>query len=114
MLPFWLLSVDDLCLLLEVDDVRQISIVEKALKLVSYFSRDDESVINQKNDIIARCLLAVIFSSSNNSEVRNTIVTVLTKFYTKDINLDVVLTKGGCSRTIRQCIFVEQTGRFAD
>ena len=114
MIPFWLLSVDDICLLLDVDDVRQISIIEKALKLVSFFSRNDDSVITQKNDIIARCLLDVIFSSSNNSEVRNTIVTVLTKFYTKDINLDVVLTKGGWSRTIRQCIFVEQTGKFAD
>ena len=114
MIPFWLLSVDDICLLLDVDDARQIAIIEKALKLVSYFCKKDEDVINQKNDIIARCLLDVIFSSSNNSEVRNTIVTVLTKFYTKDINLDVVLTKGGWSRTIRQCIFVEQTGKFAD
>lgn len=113
-IPFWLLSVDDICLLLEVDDVRQISIVEKALKLVSYFSQEADKVIQQKNDIIARCLLDIIFSSSNNSEVRNRIVTVLTQFNTNDINLEVTLTKGGWSRNIRQCIFVDDSGKFAD
>ena len=114
MLPFWLLSVDDICLLLEVDDVRQISIIEKALKLVSFFSQRSDSVIGQKNDIIARCLLDIIFSSGNISEVRNVIVNVLTKFGTKDINLDVSLTKGGWARTIRQCIAVDSSGKFAD
>ena len=114
MIPFWLLSVDDLCLLLDVDDVRQISIIEKALKLVCYFSQNSDNVVVQKNDIIARCLLDVIFSSGNNSEVRNVIVNVLTKFCTKDINLDISLTKGGWSRTIRQCIFIDSSGKFAD
>lgn len=113
-IPFWLLTVDDICLMLDVDDTRQISIIEKALKLVSYFSKEAEKVIEQKNDIIARCLLDVIFSSSNHSEVRNRIVTVLTKFNTSDINLDINLTKGGWTRSLRQCIFVEDNGRFAD
>ena len=113
-IPFWLLTVDDICLLLDVDDIRQISIIEKALKLVSYFSRESEKVIEQKNDIIARCLLDIIFSYSNNSEVRNRIVTVLTKFNTSDINLEITLTKGGWTRSLRQCIFVEDSGKFAD
>ena len=114
MIPFWLLTVDDICLLLEVDDVRQISIIEKALKLVSFFCQSSDRVIQQKNDIIARCLLDIIFSSSNNSEIRNRIVSVLTQFGTNDINLEVVLTKGGWSRTIRQCIYVDDSGKFAD
>ena len=114
MIPFWLLSVDDICLLLDVDDVRQISIVEKALKLVGYFTQHSESVLAQKNDIIARCILDVIFSSGNNNEVRNIIINILTKFSTKDINLDITLTKGGWSRTIRQCLFVDASGKFAD
>ena len=113
-IPFWLLSVDDICLLLDVDDIRQISIIEKALKLVSYFSKKEDSVVEQKNDIIARSLLDIIFSSSNNSEVRNRIVTVLTKFGTDDINLEVNLTKGGWTRSLRQCIFVDSEGKFAD
>ena len=114
MIPFWLLTVDDICLLLEVDDMRQIAIVEKALKLVSFFCQNGNRVLEQKNDIIARCLLDIIFSTGNNSEIRNRIVSVLTQFGTDDINLEVVLTKGGWSRNIRQCLYVDDSGKFAD
>ena len=75
-IPFWLLGVDDICLLLNVNDTRQIPIIEKALKLVCYFCKNDESVIKQKNDIIARSLLDVIFSGKNHSETRNKIVSM--------------------------------------
>lgn len=112
--PFWLLGVDDLCLLMGVTTKEQIPIVEKALKLVSYFSRSEDEVINQKNDIIARCLLDVLFSGKAPSMIRNKVVSILTKFNTSNLNLEVKLEKGGWSRTIRQCLFVEQGGEFAD
>ena len=113
-IPFWFLTVDDLCLLLDVDDLRQIPIIEKALKLVSYFCDNTEDTKNQKNDIIARSVLDVIFSGVNHNEVRNKLVTILTKFSTNEINLDVNLTKGGWTRSIRQCISIDETGKFAD
>ncbi len=112
--PFWLLGVDDLCLLMGVTSKEQIPIVEKALKLVSYFSRDENEVINQKNDIIARCLLDVLFSGKAPSMIRNKVVSILTKFSTSNLNLEVKLEKGGWARSIRQCLFVEQGGEFAD
>ena len=112
--PFWLLGVDDLCLLMSVTSREQIPIVEKALKLVSYFSRDENEVINQKNDIIARCLLDVLFSGKAPSMIRNKVVSILTKFSTSNLNLEVKLEKGGWARSIRQCLFVEQGGEFAD
>ena len=46
-IPFWFLSVDDICLLLNVDDSRQIPIIEKALKLVSIFSRSEEETMKK-------------------------------------------------------------------
>lgn len=113
-IPFWFLSVDDICLLLDVDDVRQIPIIEKALKLVAYFSGNPDDTIDQKNDIIARSILDVIYSGTNNNDVRNKITTILTKFSTKDINLEINLTKGGWTRSIRQCIYVDESGKFAD
>ena len=112
--PFWLLGVDDLCLLMGVTSREQIPIVEKALKLVSYFSREENEVINQKNDIIARCLLDVLFSGKAPSMIRNKVVSILTKFSTSNLNLEVKLEKGGWARSIRQCLFVEQGGEFAD
>lgn len=113
-LPFWLLGVDDVALLLNANDENQIPIIEKALKLVGYFTKSEEEVINQKNDILARSMLDIIFSGKNPSEIRNKLTSVLTQFQTKDINLEVPLTKGGWSRTIRQCLFVEDSGKFAD
>ncbi len=104
-IPFWFLSVDDL---------RQIPIVEKALKLVAYFCGNEEEIVTQKNDIVARSLLDVIFSGVNHNEVRNKLITILSKFSTSEINLDVNLTKGGWTRNIRQCISIDETGKFAD
>ena len=112
--PFWLLGVDDLCLLMNATSKEQIPVIEKALKLVSYFSRKEEEVINQKNDIIARCLLDVLFSGKAPSLIRNKFVSILTKFNTANLNLEVKLEKGGWTRTIRQCLFVEQSGEFSD
>ena len=103
-LPFWLLGTDDLALLLNADNENQIPIIEKALKLVGYFTQSEEQVIEQKNDILARSILDIIFSGKSPSEIRNKLTSVLTKFKTKDINLDVSLTKGGWSRTVRQCL----------
>ena len=113
-IPFWLLGVDDIALLLNANDENQIPINEKALKLVGYFTKSEEEVINQKNDILARSILDIIFSGKSPSEIRNKLTSVLTKFQTKDINLEISLTKGGWSRTVRQCLYVEESGKFAD
>ncbi len=113
-MPFWLLGLDDLCLLMNVTSKEQIPFIEKALKLVSYFSRNEDEVINQKNDIIARCLLDVLFSGKSPSMIRNKFISILTKFSTRNLNLDVSLVKGGWTRTIRQCLFVEAGGEFSD
>ena len=113
-IPFWFLGVDDIALLLNVENPNQLPVIEKALKLVSLFARDEEYVIKQKDDIIARSLLDIIFSGKNPSFIRNKLVSVLTKFNTKNINLDINLTKGGWTRNLRQCIFIEESGKFAD
>lgn len=113
-IPFWLLTTDDLALLLNADNENQVPIIEKALKLVAFFTQDEEKVLEQKNDIIARSILDIIFSGRNPSEIRNQLTSVLTKFKTKDINLEISLTKGGWTRTIRQCLYIEESGKFAD
>ena len=113
-IPFWFLGVDDIALLLNVTEAIQLPVIEKALKLVELFARNEEYVIRQKDDIIARSLLDIIFSGKSPSYIRNKLVSVLTKFNTSNINLDIRLVKGGWSRTLRQCIFVEESGKFAD
>ncbi len=115
-IPFFLLKQDDIALLLNVEDIRQIQIIEKALKLVIYFTENTNStdILEQKNDIIARCLLDIIFGGKNTSEIRNKLVSIITKFNTPEINLDINLTKGGWTRSIRQCLYIEDGNKFAD
>ena len=113
-IPFYLLKSDDIALLLNVEESKQIQIIEKALKLVVYFKDDNKDILAQKNDIIARCLLDIIFSGKNPSEIRNKLISILTKFNTDNINLNINLTKGGWTRTIRQCIFIEPDNKLAD
>lgn len=113
-IPFWFLGVDDICLLLDVTDARQIPIIEKALKLVAFFSTEDDKILDKKNDIIARSILDVILSGGNCYEIRNKIISILFKFNTKNINLEIELTKGGWTRSIRQCLNIENNVKFAD
>ena len=113
-IPFYLLGVDDIALLLNVEDPKQLQIIEKALKLIIYFKSGNYDIKLQKNDIISRCLLDIIFSAKNPAEARNKIVSILSKFYTEEINLEITLTKGGWSRTIRQCLYIEEDNKFAD
>lgn len=113
-IPFWLLGLDELALLLEVTTPSQLPVLEKALKLVGYFTKEESEVINQKNDIIARCLLDIIFGGKSPMEVNNRITSIMTKFKTSTLNLEIPLVKGGWTRTVRQCLFVDEHGKFAD
>ena len=49
-IPFWLLGVDDLAQLLDVSEYSQLAIIDKALKLVGYFCRNNETILKQKNE----------------------------------------------------------------
>ena len=49
-IPLWFLGVDDIALLLGATTVSQLPIIEKALKLVTVFSKNDEITIKHKNN----------------------------------------------------------------
>ena len=107
-LPFWLLGVDDIALLLDVNDKRQIPIIEKALKLVGLFSKKEEEIIEYKNDILARSLLDIIFNGKSAVEIRTRLLSILTKFNTSTLNLDTMLVEPGWSRSLRQCLYIDK------
>lgn len=113
-LPFWLLSVDDIALLLDVNDKRQIPIIEKALKLVGLFSKKEEEIIEYKNDILARSLLDIIFNGKSAVEIRTRLLSILTKFNTSTLNLDTMLVEPGWSRSLRQCLYIDKDGKIAN
>ena len=112
--PLWLLTVDDIALLLEVKSRSDLPIIEKALKLVNVFARDDDNVLKSKNDIIARALLDILASGKSPAQIRDQIFSVLSHFNTKDLNLDTPIYQPGYTRPLKQCLLIDNTGKIRE
>ena len=105
-LPLWLMGVDGIAMLLDVDSPNQIPIIEKALTLLPILSRNDDSVMKYKNNIIATCLRDIILTGKSASNIRNQIISVLTYYNTPELNLDLKIIEPGYTRTLKQCLYV--------
>ena len=110
--PAYFLSVDDLALLLNVTSGNQLPILEKTLKLVYIFKNTDETVSKHKDDIIASCLSEILTSGRTSTQIRDQIIAVLTRYNTDTLNLDTEIVQPGYTRTIRQCLNIDTTGKM--
>ena len=113
-IPLWLLSLDDICLLLGVNNKNQIPIIEKALKIVNIFSREESSVIKYKNSIIAKSLLDIFINGNTPGQIRDQIFSVLARYNTKELNLDTKIFVPGYTRPLRQCLMIDDTGKIRE
>lgn len=113
-IPLWLLDVDDIALLLDVNSPNQLPIIEKALKLVNILTGNTEETIKRKNDIIARALEDILLSGANSTKIRDQVTAVLTKFNTRDLNLETQIVQPGYVRTLKQCLFIDKSGKFQE
>ena len=113
-IPIWLLDVDDLALLLDVNTPAQLPIIEKTLKLVPVLTGDGENVIKKKNDIIARAVQDILLSGNDSTKIRDQVIGVLTKFNTTSLNLNSQIVQPGYTRTFKQCLFVDKTGKMQE
>lgn len=111
-IPPYYLEVDDIALLLNVDNPSQIPIIEKALKYVYLFTEDEEKVKAHKNNIIAKAVMDVLTSGKEPAQIRDQIFAVLSTFHTKNINLDAEIVQPGYTRTLRQCLRIDETGKI--
>lgn len=113
-IPLWLLTVDDIALLLEVSSRSQLPIIEKALKLVNIFAREESEVIKSKNDIIARAILDILASGKAPAQIRDQIFSVLSHYNTKDLNLETPIYQPGYTRPLKQCLLIDATGKIRE
>lgn len=113
-IPVWLLDVDDLALLLDASSPTQLPIIEKTLKLVPILTGSSENVIKRKNDIIARALQDILLSGNDSTKIRDQVIGVLTKFNTPTLNLESQIVQPGYTRTFKQCLFVDKTGKMQE
>ncbi len=113
-IPVWLLDVDDLALLLDVTTPSQLPIIEKTLKLVPVLTGDGANVIKKKNDIIARAVQDILLSGNDSTKIRDQVIGVLTKFNTPSLNLNSQIVQPGYTRTFKQCLFVDKSGKMQE
>ena len=113
-IPVWLLDVDDLALLLDASTPSQLPIIEKTLKLVPILTGASEHVAQEKNDIIARALQDIMLSGAESVKIRDQVIGVLTRFNTTTLNLQSQIVQPGYVRTLKQCLFVDKTGKMQE
>lgn len=113
-IPLWLLTVDDVAQILNVESSQQLPIVEKALKLVSVFAQDDEENQRIKNDILARTILDILASGKAPAQIRDQITSTLSNYGTSKLNLDSEVYQPGYSREFKHCLNIDETGKLRD
>ena len=110
--PAYFLDIDDLALLLSVKSASQLPILEKTLKLVYIFNSLDTNVQEYKTDIIAQSLLDILSSGRNPTQIRDQIIAILTRYNTRDLNLDTPIVQPGYTRTFKQCMNIDSSGKM--
>ena len=113
-IPIWLLDVDDLAILLDVDNASQLPIIEKTLEYVPILTGTSPNVIKRKNDIIARALQDILLSGAESTKIHDQVTAVLTKFNTESLNLMTPIVQPGYTRPLKQCIYVDKTGKMQE
>lgn len=112
-IPAYFLEVDDLALLLSATSSSQLPILEKTLKLVYIFKSQDEKMISYKNDIIASCLLDILTSGKNSTQIRDQVLAILSRYNTDTLNANTEIVQPGYTRTIRQCLNIDNQGKMS-
>ena len=111
-IPAYFLDIDDLALLLSVKSASQLPILEKTLKLVYIFNSLDNNVQEYKTDIIAESLLDILSSGRNPNQIRDQIIAILTRYNTKSLNLETPIVQPGYTRTLKQCLNIDSSGKL--
>ncbi len=113
-IPLWLLDVDDIALLLNATTPSQLPIIEKALKLVPILKGTGEESTKIKNDIIARAILDILKSGKDSIKIRDQVTAVLSTYNTELLNLNSQIIQPGYVRTLKQCIYVDNSGKMQE
>ena len=111
-IPPYFLDADDLAILLNVEDPFLIPILEKALQYVGIFKSEDPSAEEYKNSIIANCLLEVLASGKEASQIRDQTLSILAKYNTQELNENSMIKELGYNRTLRQCLNIDEQGKI--
>ncbi|MCI8394680.1 MAG: ATP-binding protein [Bacilli bacterium] len=113
-IPVNLLKLDDWALLLQANSHSQLPIIERTLRLAKIFSQQNEESEEYKNHLIAKALLAILFSNQTTASKKNEIFTVIEVCHTNDFNFDSRIAGLGYSRSFSECFEIDSNGNFGE
>ena len=102
--------VDDLAIILNATSPNQLQVLEKALRLVNIFSREESEVLKIKNDIIARAVIDILLSGRPAVQIRDQVFSILSFYKTSELNLETTIFQPGYTRTLKQCLLIDTDG----
>ena len=113
-IPFHLCNLDDLTIMLQADKHSQIPILERALKLTRIFSKNDKQAEEYKNHLIAKALMAILYSNQITANKKNQIFKVLEVCHTADFDFDSTIQGLGYTRSLSECFEIDSNGNFGE
>ena len=113
-IPVHLLNLDDWSLFLQASSHSQIPIIERTLKLAKIFSKNDEVATRYKNHLIAKALLAVLFSNQTTARKKNEIFTIIEACSTPEFDFDTTIQGLGYTRVFSECFEIDSNGNFGE
>ena len=113
-LPLWLMTIDDMALLLQVEKHSQLQIIEKMIKLVRIISMPTDDATKFKNHLIAKAILDVLYTNQTAACKRNDIFTIVAGCSTNEFNLEAPIQGIGYTRAFRECFTIDRSGDFTE
>ena len=113
-IPIYLLNEDDLALLLQATSHSQLPIVERMRKLALVFSQKDMDANTYKNHLIAKAIMAILYTNETAPNKRNEIFSILASCSTPQFNLEAIIQGVGYTRKFRECFLIDNSGNFSE
>lgn len=113
-IPVFLLTIDDMCLILQADNHQQYTIIERMMTLAKLFSKDDEDTRKLKNHLIAKAIMSVLFSNQSAAGKKSEIFTILADCSTPEFNVNTDLQGIGYTRKFSECFGIDRNGEFGE
>ncbi len=113
-IPLWLLTVDDMALLLGATTHTQLPIIEQMLKLVSIFSQSASEANKYKNHLIAKAIMSILYTNQTSASKRNDIFSIIASCQTPEFNLEAPVQGIGYVRKFRECFTIDTAGQFTE
>lgn len=113
-IPVNLLGLDDFALLLQATNHSQLPIIERTIRLAKIFSVESAESIKYKNHLIAKALLAILFSNQTTARKKNEVFQIIEVCHTKEFNFDSQIAGLGYTRTFSECFEIDSNGNFGE